>query len=144
MVTIQVERTIRASPERVFSWLTDPAHLTAAPLIIRAGWAKDSAGNGVGAVREATALGMWLREQITAYDRPRSYSYRIVRSFPVFDHEGGTLTLVPSGDGTSVTWVTRYAHPRYSGGKALEALTSRLFPWNFRAVLDRCARDLEN
>jgi uncharacterized protein YndB with AHSA1/START domain len=143
MVTIHVERTIRASPERVFSWLADPANLAAAPLIPKARWAKASSGPGVGALREATAVGMWLREEITAYDPPRSYSYRIVRSLPVFDHEGGTLTLTPSGDGTRVSWVTSYTHPIQSGGKALEALTSRLLPWNFRAILDRCGSALE-
>jgi hypothetical protein len=31
MVKIQLEWTIGASPERVFSWLADPASLTAAP-----------------------------------------------------------------------------------------------------------------
>ena len=143
MVTINVERTIRASPERVFSWLADPANLTAAPLILRAGWAKNSLKPGVGALREATAVGMWLREEITAYDPPRSYAYRIVRSVPGFDHEGGTLTLTPSDDGTRVSWATTYTHPIHSGGKALEALTSRLFPWNFRAILDRCASALD-
>ena len=42
MVKIHVERTIAASPERVFSWLADPANLTAAPLVLSAGWAKKS------------------------------------------------------------------------------------------------------
>ncbi|MDA2893438.1 SRPBCC family protein [Mycolicibacterium sp. BiH015] len=142
MVTIHVERTIGASPERVFSWLADPTNLVAAPLILTAGWAKTSSEPGVGALREATAVGMWLREEITAYDPPRSYSYRIVRSFPAFAHEGGTLTLTPSEDVTQVSWVTTYTHPVQSGGKALEAVTSRLFPWNFRAILDRCANAL--
>lgn len=143
MVTIHVESTIGASPERVFSWLADPANLVAAPLILRAGWTKASSEPGVGALREATAVGMWLREEITAYDPPRGFSYRIVRSFPVFDHEGGTLTLTPSEDGTHVSWVTTYTHPLLSGGKALEAITSRLFPWNFRVIFDRCGSDLE-
>ncbi|CAN3129727.1 SRPBCC family protein [Mycobacterium sp. smrl_JER01] len=143
MVTINVERTIRASPERVFHGLADPANLETAPLILRAGWTKDSSEPGVGALREATAVGMWLREEITAYDPPRSYSYRITRSFPIFAHEGGTLTLTPSGDGTRVNWATTYSHPTHSGGKALEAVTSRLFPWNFRTILDRCASALE-
>lgn len=143
MVKIHVERTIRASPERVFGWLSDPANLTAAPLILKAGWAKNSPGQGAGALREAIATGMWLREEITAYDPPRGYSYRIVRSFPVFDHRGGTLTFTPQADGTHVSWVTEYSHPVRAGGKAMEALTSRLFPWNFRAILDRCASALE-
>jgi uncharacterized protein YndB with AHSA1/START domain len=143
MVEIQVKRTIEASPERVFSWLADPANLTAGPLVLRAGWAKNTTQPGVRALREATATGMWLREEITAYDPPKSYSYRIVRSFPAFDHEHGTLTFTPTEVGTHVAWVTRYSHPTRGGGKAMEAVTSRLLAWNFRAILNRCASVLE-
>src|SRR6516165_5480975 len=102
MVQLHVERTIAASPERVFDWLADPANLTSSPLVLKAGWAKGSPGPGVGALREVTAVGMWLREKITAYDAPRSYSYRILRSFPPSEHEGGTLTFSQSGDRTHV------------------------------------------
>jgi uncharacterized protein YndB with AHSA1/START domain len=143
MVKLHVERTIAASPERVFDWLADPANLTAAPLALRAGFAKGSSGPGVGALREVTGLGMWFREEITAYDAPRSYSYRIVRSFPAFDHEGGTLTFSPSGDGTHVDWVTTYTHPARSGGKAMEAVSSRLLRSSFLAILAGCAKALE-
>ena len=134
MVEVQVNRTIKASPERVFRWLADPANLTAAPLILRAGWAKNTTQPGVRALREATATGMWLREEITAYDPPRSYSYRIVRSFPAFNHEHGALTFTPTEVGTDVAWLTRYTHPARGGGRAMEAVTARLLPWNFRAM----------
>lgn len=144
MTTIHVERTIAASSDQVFSWLAEPGNLTAAPLMLKAGWAKHCSEPGVGAQRDATAVGMWLREEITAYDPPRSYSYRIVRSVPAFDHKGGTVTLTPSDGGTHVSWVTTYTHPASSGGKVLEALTSRLFPWNFRVILDCCARAVES
>jgi uncharacterized protein YndB with AHSA1/START domain len=143
MVKIHLERTIAAPAERVFSWLFDPGSLTAAPLVFRANWAKNSSHPGVGAIREVTAAGMWFREEITQYDPPHSYSYRIVRSFPALDHEGGTLTFTSRDGGTHVNWVTEYAHPARGGGKAMEALTSRLFPWSFRIVLDRCASALE-
>ncbi len=143
MVTLHVERTISASPDRVFDWLADPANLTAAPLALRAGFAKGSSGPGVGAVRQVTGVGMWFREEITAYDAPRSYSYRIVRSFPAFDHEGGTLTFSPSGDGTHVDWVTTYTHPARAGGKAMEAVSSRLLRSSFLALLAGCAKALE-
>ena len=143
MVKLHVERTIAASPERVFDWLADPANLTAAPLALRAGFAKGSSGPGVGALREVTGLGMRFREEITAYDAPRSYSYRIVRSFPAFDHEGGTLTFSPSGDGTHVDWVTTYTHPARAGGKAMEAVSSRLLRSSFLALLAGCAKALE-
>lgn len=115
MVEIHVERTIGAPAERVFDWLADPANLTAAPLALKAGYAKDSPGPGAGAVRELIAVGTWFREEISAYDRPRSYSYLILRSFPPFNHEGGTLTFTASGDGTHVDWVSNYTHPAWAG-----------------------------
>jgi len=131
MVEFQVERTIAASPKRVFDWLADPANLTAAPVVLKVRWVKDSSGPGEGAVREAIGLGGWFREQITAYDRPRAYSYRIVRSIPPFDHEGATLTFTPSADGTHVDWLTSYTHPAHAGGKPMEAVSRRLLRWSF-------------
>lgn len=144
MVKLHVERTIGASPERVFDWLAGPASLTSAPLVLKAGWAKGSSGPAVGAVREVTATGMWFREEITAYNAPHDYSYRIVRAFPAFEHEGGTLTFTPSGDGTHVDWVTTYTHPARAGGKVMEAISARLLPWNFYAILASCAKVLES
>jgi hypothetical protein len=143
MTRLHVERTIAAPPERVFDWLADPANLTAAPLALKAGYAKGSSGPGEGAVREVTGLSLRLREEITAYDAPRSYSYRIVRSFPPLDHEGGTLTFSPSGDGTHVDWVSTYTHPARGGGRAMEAVSSRLLGWSFAAILAGCAKALE-
>lgn len=142
MTRLRVERTIAAPPERVFEWLADPASLTSAPLVLSAAWTSGASGPAVGAVRQVIGAGMWFREEITAYDAPRSYSYRIVRSFPPFDHEGGTLTFTPSGAGTHVDWVTSYTHPLRGGGRAMEALSSRLLPWNFNAVLAGCAKAL--
>jgi uncharacterized protein YndB with AHSA1/START domain len=144
MVQVRVERTIAASPERVFDWLADPANLTAAPLFLKAGWAKGSSGPGVGALREVTGVGMRFREEITAYDAPRSYSYLVVRSFPASEHEGGTLTLTPSGDGTRVDWVTTYTVPVRGGGKVMEVVSPPLFRSTFRAILAGCAKALES
>jgi hypothetical protein len=144
MVQLRVERTIAASPERVFDWLADPTNLAASPLVLKAGWAKGSSEPGVGAVREVTGVGVWFREEITAYDAPRSYSYLIVRSFPASNHEGGTLTFTPSGDGTHVDWVTTYTIPVRAGGKVMEAVSSRLLRSSFLAILAGCAKALES
>jgi uncharacterized protein YndB with AHSA1/START domain len=143
MVQLHVERTIAASPEQVFDWLADPANLAAAPLVLKAGYAKDSSGPGAGAVREVVGLGTWFREEITAYDRPHSYSYLIVRSFPPFNHEGGTLTFTASGDGTHVDWLSHYTHPARAGGKVMEAISHRLLRSSFLAILNGCAEALE-
>src|SRR5689334_16939418 len=116
MVELRIHRTIAAPPEQVFAWLADPASLTSAPVVLRARWADGVTGPGVGAVREVTGVGTWFREEITAYDAPHSYSYLILRSFPVFDHQGGTLTFAPEGTGTHVDWVSSYTHPARGGG----------------------------
>ena len=144
MVELRVERTIVASPERVFDWLADPVNLTAAPLVLKAGWVKGSSGPGEGALRQVIGVGTWFRELITAYDRPRAYSYLVVRSFPPSDHEGGTLTFTPTADGTHVDWVTRYTQPAYVGGKLMEPVTRRLLRSSFLAVLAGCAKALES
>ncbi|HEY7052499.1 MAG TPA: SRPBCC family protein [Mycobacterium sp.] len=144
MVTLHIERTIAAPPQQVFDWLTDPASLTAAPLVLRARWATGWSTPGAGAVREVTGVGTWFREEITAYDAPRSYSYLILRSFPPFVHDGGTLTFSPAGDGTHVDWVTTYTHPARAGGRAMEAVSARLLRRSFLAVLDGCAKALQD
>jgi len=137
-----VERTIAAPPERVFEWLANPASLTAVPLVIRAGWVKGTSAPAAGAVREVTGIGIWFREEITAYDAPRSYSYLILKSFPVFRHDGGTLTFTPKGDGTHVDWDSSYTHPALAGGRAMEAISARLLRWSFNQILAGCARRL--
>ena len=143
MVEIHVERTIAAPAEQVFDWLADPVNLAAAPLVLKARYAKDSPGPVAGAVREVTAVGTWFREEITAYDRPRSYSYLIVRSFPPFNHEGGTLTFTASGDGTHVDWLSNYTHPAWAGGRLLQAISYSVLRSSFLALFDACAAALE-
>jgi uncharacterized protein YndB with AHSA1/START domain len=143
MVEIHLEQTIAAPVEKVFDWLADPANLAAAPLVLKAGYAKGSS-SGAGAVREVTGVGTSFREEITAYDRPRSYSYLIVRSFPPFNHEGGTLTFTASGNGTHVDWLTNYTHPVRAGGKLTEAVSYRLLRWSFLAILNACTQALES
>jgi Polyketide cyclase / dehydrase and lipid transport len=143
MVEIHIQQTIAAPVETVFDWMTDPANLAAAPLVFSAGWAKGSSAPAAGAVREVAGIGAWFREEITAYDRPHSYSYLIVRSFPSFKHEGGTLTFAASDGGTHIDWLTHYTHPLWAGGKLLEAVTRRLLCSSFLSLFRACATDLE-
>ncbi|MCV7029589.1 SRPBCC family protein [Mycobacterium sherrisii] len=143
MVEIRLERTIAAPVEQVFDWLAEPVNFAAAPLVLRGKWAKGTTGPGPGAVREVIGAGTWFREELTVYDRPRSYSYLILRSFPPFDHDGGTLTFTTVGDATRVDWLTSYTHAAAVGGKALEAVTRHLLRPNLLAILDACAKALQ-
>jgi uncharacterized protein YndB with AHSA1/START domain len=143
MVEIHLEKTIAAPVEQVFDFLADPAHLAAAPLALKGKWAKGTSGPGPGALREVIGVGTWFREELTAYDRPRSYTYLIVRSFPPFNHDGGTLTFTATGDVTHVDWLTNYTHPAAAGGKVLEAASRRMLRASFLAILNACAKALE-
>lgn len=143
MVTLHVERTIAAPPDKVFAYLADPAALAATPLVLRTGWTNGRTEAAVGAIREVLTTGFWFREEITAYDPPHSYSYLIIKSIPAFGHEGGTLTFTPVDEGTHVDWDTTYSHPLHGGGRVMDALTSRLLPQSFNAVLAGCAKALE-
>ena len=88
-------------------------------------------------------FGWWVHEQITAYDAPRSCSYRVVGGFPPA-HQDGTLTCTPSGNGTHVDWVSGYKIPARGGGKVLEVLTAPLMrSLVFRKILAGCAKALE-
>ena len=78
----------------------------------------------MGALREATGVGMWFREEFTAFDAPR-------------------MTVTPSGDCARVDWVTAYTNPALAGGKAMEAISSRLLRSGFTEILDGCAKALE-
>ena len=153
MVEIRVRRTIAAPVEQVFDWLADPVNLAAAPLVLKAGYAKGSSVPRAGATREVIAVGTWFREEITAYDRPRSYSYLIVRSFPPFIHDGGSLTFTTAtftaagtgpAEGTRVDWLTNYTHPAWAGGKLLESVSYRLLRSSFVAILEHCATALQH
>jgi uncharacterized protein YndB with AHSA1/START domain len=144
MTQIHEQRTIAASPERVFAWLLDPANLTISRWFRTAAWVKDSSDPGVGATRELKGFGFWVHEQITAYDPPRSCSYRVVGGFPPA-HQNGTLTCTPSGDGTYIDWVSDYTIPARGGGKVVEVITAPLIrSFAFRAILNGCAKALES
>jgi hypothetical protein len=136
MGQVHVERTIAASPERVFNWLVDPANFTSrlsSAIGFKAGYVGGSAP-GVGAVREVTGLGNTrFREEITAYDFPRTYSYRVTRSFPSVDHEGGSMTFTPSAGGTRVAWWSAFTYPaRSSVGVSLTSSLAARRRWRAR------------
>jgi uncharacterized protein YndB with AHSA1/START domain len=147
MVQLHVKRTIAASPDRVFNWLADPANFTSAlasTFGFKAGYAGASARE-VGAIREVRGFGnTWFREEITAYDFPRRYSYRVIRAFPSVDHESATMTFTPSADGTHVDWVSTFTYPIRAGGKVMDAVSSRLVRRSFLTILAKCANALES
>ena len=108
MRTITVKHTIKAPPEKIFDLLADHANYKQFPGV------KDSKlltpgkreRNGIGAVRQIDVGRARFVEIITRYKRPTRLDYRIVKSFPPVKHEGGSITLESTPEGTAVTWTS--------------------------------------
>ena len=63
--------------------------------------------DGVGAVRRIHKGIARVREEIVAFEAPRTFSYRVLSGPPVRDYLA-VVTLSPEGDETSVTWAVRF------------------------------------
>lgn len=106
MQTIEVKRVIHAPIEKVFDLLSDHEGYRHFPGVRDAVLVKKGkrSKNGVGAVREIDAGIAWFREEITAYERPTRLDYKITASRPPLEHEGASVQLKETSQGTEVTW----------------------------------------
>ncbi len=105
MATFTLQATIHAPVDVVFDVLTDhqgQADMTAlrSSTVERAG---DPPPNGVGAIRRLTLIGPPIREQVTVFEPPRRFAYKMLSGVPVRNHIG-TVELVPQGASTLLTW----------------------------------------
>ncbi len=131
MATVTTSRTINAPVEKIFDLLTDHANYKDFPGILDSKLETQGtpAPNGLGAVRYIKVKQGWFREKITAYDRPRAFSYLITETSLPLKHEGGTLTFTPVAGGTEVTWV--------STARMTVPLIGGLLDWLFGPMLEK-------
>ena len=102
-------------PEKVFAGICDHAvFLTNAQIHCRLIRAGDTERNGCGAVREVRSGPFRFEEEITNFNSPHDFEYRI-RTFrgPLnfkmpFHHEMGRIQLETIEQQTRVTWVSRF------------------------------------
>ena len=105
MASFTIKKTIAASPETVFSVLTDHrAYADFTPIrkseLEREG---EPAPNGVGAVRKLHMVGPPLREEVVEYVPSSKFVYKLLSGAPLKDHVG-TVTLEPDGAGTRMIY----------------------------------------
>ena len=144
MVEIRVERTIAATPERVFEWLADSSNYTASPLCLweKLGQPGEEAPYGTGAVRYILGAGAWFREVVTSYDPPREFTYTMTGSVPRFEHRGGSVRIAPHVVGSRVVWTTAYAVPWWSGGAIFERISGAMLRVSFESILKAADKTL--
>jgi hypothetical protein len=61
------------------------------------------APNGVGAIRVLRLVGPPIREQVTAFERPHLFVYKMLSGAPVRTHSA-TVELARQGTRTALTW----------------------------------------
>jgi uncharacterized protein YndB with AHSA1/START domain len=110
MVSLRWITEFEASPSTVWNVLVDlEAWPRYAPVrsvgIERPGDRSD--GSGVGQVRALKTWAGTVREQVTAFEPPNLLSYALFSGAPVQDYRG-TITLEPSGTGTTHTWEIQF------------------------------------
>jgi hypothetical protein len=110
MRTIRVSRSMRISAEHAFDLMADHAGYNAFTGVRSARVTKPGATepNGLGAIREVALRGAWVEEEITLFERPRRLGYKIIRSKPPIEHEGGLIELTPTADGVDVVWTSTF------------------------------------
>lgn len=105
MSSFTLRASIAASIEVVFDVVTDHrayADMTAlrSSTLEREG---EPAPNGVGAIRPLRLVGPPIREQATAFDRPRLFAYKMLSGAPVRTHTA-IVELASQGKRTALTW----------------------------------------
>ncbi|MGI5130312.1 SRPBCC family protein [Pseudonocardia sp. CA-107938] len=138
MVTMTVERVVRAPVDEVFDWLADPGNYPTSRVVLRARLVTTGAGtpHGTGAVRVLLWFMGWFRERITAYERPRRFDYLVERSVPPVRHEGGSLTFTEVAGGTRVVWTTTaVAALPFAADVVTRRVAAPVITWAFGRVL---------
>lgn len=105
MATFTLHATVAAPSDIVFDVLTDHRRYAdftpvRASTLEREGQAD---ANGVGAIRVLKILGPPIREEVTVFERPTLFSYRMLSGAPVREHSG-EVQLSPEGDRTRVRY----------------------------------------
>lgn len=108
MQTIVVKRHINAPIAQVFELLSDHANYVQfgglkASRLLREGKIEK---NGVGALRQIDAGLALFEEEITVFERPTRMDYVIRKSRPPVEHEGGSVRLKATANGTDVVWTS--------------------------------------
>jgi hypothetical protein len=97
--------SIAAPIDVVFDALTD--HQGQAEMTVLRSSSLERAGdpppNGVGAIRRLTLVGPPIREQVTVFERPHRFDYKMLSGIPVQSHTA-TVELTPQGAVTLLTW----------------------------------------
>lgn len=109
---IRVRRWIGAARDRVWEVLTDPDEIRQMPgisslTVLQEDDDPDDTG-ALGHRREVVLGPGRFVEEITRWDPPRRFEYRIVEASVPIEHEGGHVELTEHNGGTRIEWTSSF------------------------------------
>ena len=151
--TIHVEREIEAASLAVWERVQDHANTGsfvegAQVRLIENG---TPSPNGVGAKRELTfpnkrSWSMFkILEEVTVYEAPRTFSYKILSGMPAVNDHLGTLTVEPLGEQRCrLTWHVDFVFSKWHPMGWTASIFIKTFGGVLQTALDSLANQLEN
>ncbi len=104
MASFTLQKDVAAPVELVFDVLTDHrGYDKITPLRSSTLEREGDPPDGVGAVRVLKLAGPPIREEVTEFERPSRFAYKMLSGAPVRNHTG-TVDLAPTGTGTNLVW----------------------------------------
>ncbi|KAI9130340.1 SRPBCC family protein [Acaryochloris sp. CCMEE 5410] len=148
---VHVKIVIRADQQTVFQAISDHEKFLNRPEVkcqlIQEGF--DSI-NGCGAIREVTLSWGTFQEEVTVFQAPNHFEYKI-RSFSnaqgesgPFWHDRGWLDFSSENEGTQIDWHTRFEIPSPMGQSIIEWLAGWRTQRMFMKLLHQVKTKLEN
>jgi hypothetical protein len=133
---IEVTARSAAGAEAVWSVLVDSLRwpewtFVPAACIEREG---DPPPFGLGAIRRMGRAPVITREEVTTWEPPQRYGYRLVSGMPMRGYHA-EVTLTPDGIGTAVRWRSSFERATVPG-------TAPLLRWFLRRMLGGFAKNL--
>ena len=137
--TIVASARSTASPETIVAVVSDARRWRDWTFVRRSTLERegDPPPDGVGAMRKLGVPPFLSREEVTAYEPPRRYSYVLRSGLPVRSYRAD-VTVEPDGDGSVVTWRGE-VEPLPATGRVMGWYLTRLL----RGFARRAARHAE-
>ncbi|MFC6177040.1 SRPBCC family protein [Companilactobacillus huachuanensis] len=101
MLKIHVQQSIKASPQKVFSWLANSENYRHSKLVFYSKW--QDINTSENAIRQIITIGGWFQEKIKTITPDELITYDIQQSFPAMITRGtGKITIRTSKNHTTI------------------------------------------